>query len=171
MVWTERRSDIDLFGTQVTTGGATVGTRGFAITTARGDQDTPQVAGNGNFLVVWTDRRSGGLDVFGTRVGPAGRVLDGNGYAIAASPTDEQEPAVSAGRNGDDPFAIAYRRFAPESPLGAEQLRLLCEQAGLTRALEMFPEGVKAAAERGLKPLGDHPRITPVSSPAGMPRR
>ena len=48
-----------------------------------------------------------------------------------------------------------------------EQLRLLCEQAGLTRALELFPDGVKAAAERGLRPLGD-PRggLSPIASPA-----
>jgi len=52
------------------------------------------------------------------------------------------------------------------APLSPEQLRLLCEQAGLTRALKMFPDGVTAAAERGLRPLGDHPGITPTASPA-----
>jgi hypothetical protein len=53
-----------------------------------------------------------------------------------------------------------------DAPITAEQLRLLCEQAGLTKALTMFPDGVKAAVERGLRPLGDHPGITPISSPA-----
>ncbi|MGH6740954.1 MAG: hypothetical protein ACREDY_18355 [Bradyrhizobium sp.] len=48
----------------------------------------------------------------------------------------------------------------------AEQLRLLCEQAGLTRALELFPDGVRAAVERGLKPIGDHPGVSPIASPA-----
>jgi hypothetical protein len=47
------------------------------------------------------------------------------------------------------------------------QLRVLCEQAGITRALELFPDGVKAAAERGLKPIGDPPGgISPIASPA-----
>jgi len=53
-----------------------------------------------------------------------------------------------------------------EASLGPELLRLLCEQAGLTRALKMFPDGVKAAAERGLKPVGDHSGISPTASPA-----
>jgi hypothetical protein len=53
-----------------------------------------------------------------------------------------------------------------DAPITPEQLRLLCEQAGLTKALTMFPDGVKAAVERGMRPLGDHPGITPVSSPA-----
>ena len=47
-----------------------------------------------------------------------------------------------------------------------EQLRLLCEQAGLSRALELFPDGVKAAAERGLRPVCDHKGISPIASPA-----
>ena len=31
----------------------------------------------------------------------------------------------------------------------------MAEQHGLGKALKLFPDGVKAAAERGLKPLGD----------------
>ncbi len=52
----------------------------------------------------------------------------------------------------------------PENP---EHLRLLAEQHGLQRALKLFPEGVKAAAERGLRPLGDPPGgHVPTASPA-----
>jgi hypothetical protein len=53
-----------------------------------------------------------------------------------------------------------------DASISPEQLRLLCEQIGLTRALKLFPDGVKAAAERGLRPLGDHPGISPITSPA-----
>ena len=35
-----------------------------------------------------------------------------------------------------------------------EAVRLLAEQHGLAKALKLYPDGVKAAAERGLKPLG-----------------
>ncbi|MBM3527306.1 MAG: hypothetical protein FJX62_04385 [Alphaproteobacteria bacterium] len=50
---------------------------------------------------------------------------------------------------------------------GSDRLRVLAEQAGLGRALEKFPDGVKAAAERGLRPLGDHPKgYDPVAHPA-----
>jgi hypothetical protein len=49
----------------------------------------------------------------------------------------------------------------------ADRLRVLAEQAGLGRALELFPDGVKAAAERGLRPLGDHAKgYEPTAHPA-----
>jgi len=49
----------------------------------------------------------------------------------------------------------------------SEAVRLLAEQHGLARALKLFPDGVKAAAERGLKPLGTLPQgTTSISSPA-----
>jgi hypothetical protein len=38
-----------------------------------------------------------------------------------------------------------------------EHIRVLAEQAGLARALKLFPDGVNAAAERGLRPLGELP--------------
>jgi len=49
----------------------------------------------------------------------------------------------------------------------SEAVRLLAEQAGLEKALKLFPDGVKAAAERGTKPLGDPPKgHVPTASPA-----
>jgi hypothetical protein len=47
-----------------------------------------------------------------------------------------------------------------------DHIRLAAEQAGLGKALTLFPEGVIAAYERGLRPVGDHPGIAPTSSPA-----
>ena len=44
-------------------------------------------------------------------------------------------------------------------------VRLIAEQQGITRALELYPDAVKAGAERGLKPVtlppGTSPRIHP----------
>ena len=49
----------------------------------------------------------------------------------------------------------------------SEIVRLLAELHGLSKALKLFPDGVKAAAERGLKPLGELPKgTTSISSPA-----
>jgi len=46
-------------------------------------------------------------------------------------------------------------------------VRLAAEQQGLAKALKLYPEGVKAAAERGLRPLGALPKgTTSISSPA-----
>ena len=48
-----------------------------------------------------------------------------------------------------------------------EAIRLLAEHHGLAKALKLFPDGVKAAAERGLKPLGELPKgTTSINSPA-----
>ena len=49
----------------------------------------------------------------------------------------------------------------------SDLVRLLAKQQGLERALELYPDGVKAAAERGLKPLGAPPGgHAPLTSPA-----
>ena len=44
-------------------------------------------------------------------------------------------------------------------------VRLIAEQQNITRALELYPDAVKAGAERGLKPVvlppGTPPRIHP----------
>jgi dihydroorotase len=49
----------------------------------------------------------------------------------------------------------------------SEAIRQLAEQHGLAKALKLYPEGVKTAAERGLKPLGALPKgTTSISSPA-----
>jgi dihydroorotase len=53
---------------------------------------------------------------------------------------------------------------APKTP---DAVRLIAEQQGLAKALKLYPEGVTAAVERGLKPLGDLPKgTTSISSPA-----
>ena len=44
---------------------------------------------------------------------------------------------------------------------------MLAEQNGLKRALEKFPDGVKGAAERGLRPVGSlPPGNSPTTNPA-----
>lgn len=53
------------------------------------------------------------------------------------------------------------------APEISDTVRLLAEQAGLSKALKLFPEGVKSAVERGLKPIGDPPKgHVPTASPA-----
>jgi hypothetical protein len=53
---------------------------------------------------------------------------------------------------------------APKIP---EAFRLAAEQHGLGKALKLFPDTVAAAAERGLRSLGEAPKGTsPIASPA-----
>ena len=48
-----------------------------------------------------------------------------------------------------------------------DTVRLIAEQQGLSRALKLYPDAVKAAAERGLRPLGAAPPgNSPIASPA-----
>ena len=47
-----------------------------------------------------------------------------------------------------------------------EAVRLLAEQRGLAKVLKLFPDGVKAAVERGQRPVGDHRGLSPIASPA-----
>ena len=75
-------------------------------------------------------------------------------------------------------LAKHHERFTPEERVRLilaamaredieEAARLMAEQQGLAKALKLYPEGVKAAAERGLKPLGALPKgTTSISSPA-----
>jgi hypothetical protein len=50
-----------------------------------------------------------------------------------------------------------------------ELVRLLAEQRGLARALKLYPGAVQAAAERGLRPLGEAPPgNSPIDSPAAV---
>jgi hypothetical protein len=48
-------------------------------------------------------------------------------------------------------------------------IRTLAQQHGLARALEKFPDGVKTAAERGLRPVGAvPPGHSPITHPASI---
>ena len=54
-----------------------------------------------------------------------------------------------------------------DEPAIIEVVRLMAERRGLGKALKLFPHDMQAAAERGLKPLGELPQgTTSVSSPA-----
>ena len=48
-----------------------------------------------------------------------------------------------------------------------EAVRLMAERRGLAKVLKLYPHEMQAAAERGLKPLGELPAgTTPIRSPA-----
>lgn len=57
-----------------------------------------------------------------------------------------------------------------DTPTVPEHVRLLAEQAGLQRALKLFPDGVTAAVERGLRPLPTPAgaNVSPISAPASI---
>ncbi len=63
---------------------------------AQGEQYLPAIAFDGiNYLVVWTDTRSGYYNIYGTRVYQNGEVLDTAGFAISTVVTTQLNPSVS----------------------------------------------------------------------------
>ena len=125
VVWHDRRFGInsDIYGARVSPLGAVLDANGFAISTATGPQFLPTLAwGGAEYLVVWSDPRSGGdcayntpskelpCDVFGARVSPSGVVLDPSGLAISIASGSQSEPVVSS--NGVN-YVVAWREVRP----------------------------------------------------------
>jgi hypothetical protein len=55
----------------------------------------------------------------------------------------------------------------PDTEKLPDPIRLVAEQQGLSRALKLYPDVVRAAAERGLRSLGaPPPGASPIVSPA-----
>jgi hypothetical protein len=101
VVWSDGRSGVtspDIYGTRVSGGGTVGDPAGVAISTAAFSQTAPAVAWNGtDFLVVWTDSRSGTAfsDVYGSRVSSAGSVLEPAGIPVTTAANSQSAPAVA----------------------------------------------------------------------------
>ncbi len=97
VVWVDTRSGSDdIYGARVTPLGAVLDTSGIAVSAAPDDQGNPALTFDGaNLLVVWQDWRSGSSDIYGSRVTPAGVVLDPAGIAISTAASDQWSPALA----------------------------------------------------------------------------
>ena len=98
VVWMDSRSgsNWDIYGARVSKSGVVLNPGGIAISTATGDQVLPTVGFDGtNYLVVWTDSRSGSYDIYGARVSVGGVVLDPGGIAISTAASYQGRPAVA----------------------------------------------------------------------------
>ena len=100
VVWVDRRggSYDDIYGARVTPEGTVLDPLGIAVAHASYNQSAPAVGSDGtNSLVVWEDNRSGSgwYDIYGTRVTPAGTLLDSAGIVISPAIYDQLAPDVS----------------------------------------------------------------------------
>ncbi len=98
------------------------------ISDANGIQTFPEVAfGGGNYMVVWTDRRSGTYyRIYGARVTPQGTLLDPNGFQIGPTVNAYQYyPSIAFDGtrflviwNYSSPYAITGRFINTDGSLG-----------------------------------------------------
>jgi hypothetical protein len=100
VVWQDNRNDPgepDIYGARVTPGGDLLDPAGLAINTAPHIKNTPAIGfDNSNFLVVWSDiRDSSSMHIHGTRVTPAGAVLDADGFAVSLGAGKQLAPCLS----------------------------------------------------------------------------
>ncbi len=101
VVWQDARdstsNQYDIYGARINTGGILIDTNGIAVSVDTSIQLTPSVAFDGtNFFVVWEDRRTPSLGIYGTRVSTAGAVLDPDGIVISAIPSlPEWQPSIT----------------------------------------------------------------------------
>jgi hypothetical protein len=133
VVWEDRRTGVDIFGTRVQISGGNLTVQdpnGIAISTAVGGQQRPSVAfvasnefapagtqtGVGAFAVVWDDGRtnsSTNLDIFGNVVFQENGNV-GDEFAIATSTDNERAPEIGpAGppqANGSLRMLVTYQR-------------------------------------------------------------
>ncbi|MFH1313835.1 MAG: hypothetical protein ABIJ00_11505 [Candidatus Eisenbacteria bacterium] len=100
VVWDDQRNtlDFDIYGARVAADGTVLDEVGIAACIAVEDQKEPAIAFDGtNYLVVWTDERNGSADIYGSRMGSDGQVLDPDGILISAASSAQSSPAVAFG--------------------------------------------------------------------------
>ena len=113
-VWADRRltGDMsDIYGARISANGQVLDPTGIVICNEGWWDATPAIAFNGtNYLAVWDDQRNDSTpprwrDIYGTRISPAGVLLDPWGIPIKTGPDDENAPSVAA-CGGD--FLVAW---------------------------------------------------------------
>ncbi len=86
VVWQDLRNekDYDVYAARVSPQGKVLDTDGISVASGEKNQCEPAVCSDGKgFQVLWRDVRNGGkYEIFGGRISPDGRLLDGNGVLI-----------------------------------------------------------------------------------------
>ena len=147
VVWEDNRhssvTGTDIYGTRVSSAGAILDLLGLAICTTSGSQSRPSVAAFGTtFLVVWSDGRLGGDDIFGARVLSTGIVLDTLGFAISIdlAQNSKSNPAVAGGPPG---FMVVWEDNRNSGSTGTDIYGARVNTAGVV----LDPSGVSISTD------------------------
>jgi hypothetical protein len=131
VVWSDwRRVSSDIYGARVNQAGTVLDQSGFSISRAPNGQRSPQIAFDGtNYLVVWSDARTGGedYDVVGARVSRDGTVLDPPGLLISKTAGLFVDPVVAYG--GGDYLVAWSQAIGLRSQISGKRM----SQAGTVR--------------------------------------
>lgn len=130
VAWSDLRAGAaDIYGARVSSAtlvpDQVIDDVGIAISTATSAQTAPCLSWNGTeYLTVWSDTRGISVDVFGTRVSPAGVVEDAAlGTALAGQTTlNEIQPSVASGLPDSHLLAYVYDD-AGQPYFGASRVR------------------------------------------------
>ena len=117
VAWTDRRSgdSYDVYAARVSPAGSVLDPQGIPVSTAAADQESPTVALSGaSWLLVWSDFRGGGGDLYAARVDSSGTVLDPAGLFLGAAVGDFVRPRAVTSPGGR--VAVAYHRRIDTRP-------------------------------------------------------
>ncbi|UCG42336.1 MAG: T9SS type A sorting domain-containing protein [candidate division WOR-3 bacterium] len=98
VVWTDHRCSFkdDIFGARLSSEGVLLDSAGILVSAEPVNQARPSVACDGvDFLVVWSDTRTGDYDIYGARVSSAGEVLEPHGFVVCGFTGYQQNPSVA----------------------------------------------------------------------------
>jgi len=88
----------DLYGVRVSPSGIVLDSIMIPIAVGAGWKENLNLAyGGPNFLCLWEDNRNGNWDIFGSRITPAGTVLDSSGLRICFNTNTQKYPAITFG--------------------------------------------------------------------------
>lgn len=105
--------ETDIYCGRVSAEGKTLDARGIRLTSAKGVQDRPAVASDGEgFLVVWSDFRNGrDWDVYAAVVSADGKVASPDGVLVAGGEHNQCYPTVAfAGGN----YVVVWQSWVPD---------------------------------------------------------
>jgi len=127
VLWEDSRNDYDnkdIYGTRVGQSGAILDSLNISMSTDINEQRNPAVSFDStNYLVVWEDTRNDHSDIYGTRVGQSGNILDPTGIPVTTDPSKQRFPAIAfngsrylaawSDNRGGDAGGIHGTRIAP----------------------------------------------------------
>ncbi|KQC14084.1 MAG: hypothetical protein APR63_06170 [Desulfuromonas sp. SDB] len=97
----------DIYGTRISPSGEVLDTSGIGISTSNGEKLNIKVSSDDtNYMVVWSDSRSGTKDIYGARLTGEGVLMDLNGIQISYLGPDRDQPDIAWGGNS---YLVVWR--------------------------------------------------------------